>query len=344
MRGGLARGGAFGRLRHIWEVMPVTEPLSRRTLLAGGLAAIGGTMSVFDDAQAKATEAQAAGNQCQQQLAAMTAERDALQAQVTQLQADLDACLNPPPAIVTAFGSTPNGTTGANASTCLAKWPGSDSMRLFTPTGAGPPALPNIPVVSWSNKPPLPGTGYVNPTINVPANTTDFIWTPWHEVDGKVAQGQISLTNWKALIDRVSSQTLPAKVKLGVITTAWGITTGPGAGNRDWHQYEHPALTEWGADFDGLTASPTSYPNDIYLRTLDILDDIRAAGYRISVPEFGAPLASWDPNGTARAQWMLEWADRFKDFGMHYVCLFDHTNDGYSVNDAAGIDAWRSVL
>ncbi len=41
---------------------------------------------------------------------------------------------------------------------------------------------------------------------------------------------------------------------------------------------------------------------------------------------------------------MLEWAERFTNFGMRYVCLFDHTNEAYSVNDAAGVHAWRSVI
>jgi hypothetical protein len=240
------------------------------------------------------------------------------------------------------WGACPNGTYGASAATTLAKWPGSDAMRLFTSTGAGPPALPNIRVISWSNKPPLPGTSYVNPRIDVSAETNKLIWTPWHEIDGRVAHGTVNLADWKNLLTRIDAQPRNSKIKLGVITTAWGIT--PGTGNRDWHQYEHPALTAWGADFDGIAASATSYPNDIYLRTLDVLDDIRAAGYRISVPEFGAPLAPWDPYGTARAEWMEEWAQRFKDFRMHYVCLFDHTNEAYSVNDAAGIDAWRSVI
>jgi hypothetical protein len=215
-------------------------------------------------------------------------------------------------------------------------------MRLFTPTGVGPPALPNIGVISWSNKPPLPGTSYVTPRIKVPSETNRLIWTPWHEIDARVARDEVSIADWKALLTRIAAQPRPTKVRLGVITTAWGIT--PGAGNRDWHQYEHDALTQWGADFDGMLASDTSYPNDVYLRTLDVLDDIRNAGYRISVPEFGAPLAPWDPNGTARAEWMDRWAQRFKDFRMHYVCLFDHTNENYSVNDPAGIDTWRSVI
>ena len=240
------------------------------------------------------------------------------------------------------WGACPNGTYGANAATTLAKWPDSKAMRLFIPTGAGPRALPNIRVISWSNKPPLPGTSYVNPRIKVPTDTKTVVWTPWHEIDSRVARGEVSLADYRTLMHRIASQRRSDRVKLGIVTTAWGIT--PGAGNRDWRQYESDAATEWGADFDGVYATSTSYPNDIYLRALDVLDDIRSAGYRISVPEFGAPLASWDPTGTARAEWMLEWAERFANFGMRYVCLFDHTNEAYSVNDAAGIGAWRSVI
>jgi hypothetical protein len=215
-------------------------------------------------------------------------------------------------------------------------------MRLFTPTGAGPPTLPNIRVISWSNKPPLLGTSYVKPRITMPTHAKTLVWTPWHEIDSRVARGEVAMADYMTLMDQIASQRRPVGVKLGIITTAWGIT--PGGGNRDWRQYEHDAATEWGADFDGMYATSTSYPNDIYLRTLDVLDDIRSAGYRISVPEFGAPLAGWDPTGTARAEWMLEWAERFADFGMHYVCLFDHTNEAYSVNDPAGIHAWRSLM
>jgi len=157
----------------------------------------------------------------------------------------------------------------------------------------------------------------------------------------------MTLDDYKTLMRRIASQRRPGRVKLGIITTAWGIT--PGAGDRDWRQYECDGATEWGADFDGMIASETSYPNNVFLRTLDVLDDIRSAGYRISVPEFGAPLAPWDPTGSARAEWMLEWAERFKDFGMRYVTLFDHVNleprsgDPYSVNDGAGVHAWRSI-
>ena len=202
--------------------------------------------------------------------------------------------------------------------------------------------FPNIRVISWSNKPPLPGTDYVKPRIKVPTDTKSFVWTPWHEIDSRVARGEVTLDDYRTLMRRIASQRRPDRVKLGIITTAWGIT--PGAGNRDWRQYQYDDAIEWGADFDGINATSTSYPNDIYRRALDVLDDIRNAGYRISVPEFGCPLASWDPTGTARAEWMLEWAERFTDFGgMRYVCLFDHTN-AYSVNDAAGIHAWRSVI
>ena len=247
----------------------------------------------------------------------------------------------------TRYGACPQTPTTTVAQT-LSKWPASRAMRVFRNDGTGPGPLPNIEVVSWSNRPPMSQkNSYVNPRFNLGAAVQTCIWTPHHEVDGKVHRGEFTLSDWRTLMTRIGSQRRQRRVKLGVQTTAWGITpTRYGGGGRDWRQYAHPAATEWGVEFDGIRADTRErgYPTHIYLRTLDVCERIRAAGYRISVSEFGAPKASWDTTGTARADWMYMMADRFRDFGMYAVTLFDNVRDGYPVYDSPGINAWRDVI
>src|SRR4051794_27399423 len=54
----------------------------------------------------------------------------------------------------TRYGACPHSPTTSIDQT-LSRWPSSRTMRVFRNDGSGPGPLPNLEVVSWSNRPPM---------------------------------------------------------------------------------------------------------------------------------------------------------------------------------------------
>jgi hypothetical protein len=227
----------------------------------------------------------------------------------------------------TLFGDTPRtGSNPTGVASIDAVYGVPKVMRLYWSRGAGP-----LPVKD--------GRKIVGSLKVIDANTkawADQVWR-WsydHEIDSKVKKGLITLDEWRA--------TMTDLVKLGTTGLSVIVTADCFAGRKNPADYLIPGVVHWGVDFDGISGN--TY-HDYSKELAAVVAFTQKYGLTWGVGEFGANRAPADTDGTLRAKWLLDWAQRFKNAGAEYVCLWEQNGQhGSDFDTPAEIAAVRQLL
>jgi len=232
---------------------------------------------------------------------------------------------------------------GHNLSPSTAEFsPAPAALRVFSSTSTWPVLVPGVHRECVSIKPDVAAFAagvYDAETValfkQAQALGITLYPTLWHEIDAK---GRPAIPAWQAAMEHLVALAAPyPNVRPLVILTAYGLVH-----HTPWQQYMVPGILRVGADFDGLHGYP--YPD--YTPELAALEQVRAAGYAVMVPEFGAPQQSADPNGTQLAAWLTSWAQRLGAGGAVFVDLWADPVPGgqsYVLTSPAPIAAWQAL-
>jgi hypothetical protein len=228
------------------------------------------------------------------------------------------------PANTAAFGATP------------------PALRIFSSSATWPTLVPGVHRQCVSIKPGCPAfaAGSLDAETDALFQHAQNIGatlypTLWHEIDVK---GRPAVAAWRPAMEHLVALAKPyPNVRPLVIMTAWGLVH-----HAPWQQYMVPGVTRVGADFDGAS----SYPYPDYTAELAVLEEVRAAGYAVMVPEFGAPQQPQDVGGRQLAAWLTTWGTRLGQAGAVFVDLWADPVPGgasYVLTDPDPIAAWKAL-
>lgn len=288
-----------------------------------------------DEAQLKSDEATIAANETT--ISNAVAQHTADEATIAQLQQELAAFQNPPtppsPAATCVFGSTPyEGSTAKDVADMDAKYGMKVPVtRLYWQTSAGPSPISDRPIVGSFKTMSSSTTAWAN---------TMYRWAFQHEIDSKVHKGTYDLATWQTNMN--------ALVKLGVPGLSVIVTGEPFIPNsgRVPTTFIIDGVTHWGVDLDGISPSATSTAYHDYTAEIDtIAAFMEANGYTWGVPELGANLGAFDPDGSKRGAWFTKTAEYAASKGAEYVCVWEYVGqDGSEITLPAEIAALSKLF
>jgi len=216
------------------------------------------------------------------------------------------------------------------------------ALRIFSTNATWPQLVPGVHRQCLSTKPDVDqfaAGAYDGETVALfqQAQNLNVTLYPtlWHEIDAK---NRPPVAAWRTAMEHLAALAKPyPNVRPLVIMTAYGLVHhGP------WQQYMVPGVLRVGADFDGASCYP--YPD--YTAELAVFEQVRAAGYAVMVPEFGAPQQPQDVGGKQLAAWLTTWGTRLGQAGAVFVTLWADPVPGgssYVLTEPDPIAAWKAL-
>ena len=168
-----------------------------------------------------------------------------------------------------------------------------------------------------------------------------------HEADKKIADG---ITTWPVVLaakNHFHDVAKAANPDVLIVNTVTGWTADPMSG-RNFEQWAEIRADIIGIDCDGINPATGAYPDyDAEIAAaVDFVENHAANGYdHWAVPEFTAGRQATDTDGSKRAAWLIEMANKFRDNGALYVDFFDYNNTPREALEMPKeIAAWRSFV
>ena len=265
----------------------------------------------------------------------------------------LDTATPVPPTVITSLKGS-SALTGSLTATAgqsvLNRWgpQAGAAARLFAQPGSGWVPAPVLPsqrlLLSW--KPdldvPLDAAACLAAMRTAPPKTKV---TSWHEADVKIIKGDDPAPMLTAQRD-FAALIRAERPDLDVTVVLAGYRFHPDENPADIEHYADPATFDvLGVDLDGIK---TKYA-DFRTFVPGIMAYLAKHGKtRWTVPEFGAPRLSTDPDGTQRAAWITEQVAFLRALPNppEEICLFESRATSYvgtELTSTVEQDAWRNA-